>query len=164
MPVRGSTTPGTPTTTPSMSASGEPGGFDEGVAEPGSRGQPSTTSSAGSRSSTSCRARTSPREVAERAAEEASPEVEPEHERGLRRRLEEDRAVARPLGRRSASRTRPASRSDWSATETVGFEIPARREISAREIGAPRPDRLEDGALVQPPEERRNGAIAISCK
>ena len=45
-------------------------------------------------------------------------------------------AVGRP-GSGSTSRTRPASRSAWSASETVGFEIPARREISAREIGAP---------------------------
>jgi hypothetical protein len=37
----------------------------------------------------------------------------------------------------AVSRTRPALRSDWSASDTVGFEIPARREISAREIGAP---------------------------
>ena len=44
------------------------------------------------------------------------------------------RSSARP-GRRRASRTRPASSSDWSASETVGFEMPARREISAREIG-----------------------------
>ena len=39
-------------------------------------------------------------------------------------------------GSASVSRTRPASRRDWSASETVGLEIPARREISAREIGA----------------------------
>ena len=36
----------------------------------------------------------------------------------------------------SVSRTRPDSSKDWSARETVGFEMPACREISAREIGA----------------------------
>jgi hypothetical protein len=37
----------------------------------------------------------------------------------------------------SVSRTSPASSRDCSASDTVGFETPARREISAREIGAP---------------------------
>ena len=77
-------------------------------------------------------------QVADRAAQEARAEVEPEHERGLGHRLEEDRAVASAApAPASASRTRPASSSACSASETVGFEIPARREISAREIGAP---------------------------
>ena len=45
------------------------------------------------------------------------------------------RSSGRP-GSCSDSRTRPAATSDCSASETVGFEIPTRREISAREIGA----------------------------
>ena len=77
-------------------------------------------------------------EVADRAAEEATADVEPERERRLGDGLEEDRPVARAAaGPSAASRTSPASRSDWSASDTVGFEIPARREISAREMGAP---------------------------
>ncbi len=35
------------------------------------------------------------------------------------------------------SRTSPASSRAWSATETVGLEMPTRREISARETGCP---------------------------
>ena len=77
-------------------------------------------------------------QVADRAAQEARAEVEAEDERRLRNGLEEDGAVARAgPGPASVSRTSPASSSDCSASETVGFEMPARREISAREIGAP---------------------------
>ena len=64
------------------------------------------------------------------------------------------RSSAAP-GCAAVSRTRPASSSDCSASETVGFEMPTRREISAREIGAPLADRLEHGALVEILEQRR---------
>ena len=76
-------------------------------------------------------------QVAERAAQEARAEVDPEDERRFRDRLEVDGAVRRACGPAAASRTSPAPRSVWSASETVGFEMPARRAISAREIGAP---------------------------
>ena len=76
--------------------------------------------------------------VADRPAQEPAADVEAEHERRLRDRLEEDRAVPRAGRARSSPRGRvPASSSDCSASETVGFEMPARREISAREMGAP---------------------------
>ena len=77
-------------------------------------------------------------EVADRPAQEAGAEVEAEHERRLGNRLEEHGAVARALRPVAQPRARgPTSTSDCSASETVGFEMPARREISAREIGAP---------------------------
>ena len=55
----------------------------------------------------------------------------PEPARRRPRRSSGPRDRRRPRGRE------PASSSDWSASETVGLEMPARREISAREIGAP---------------------------
>ena len=76
-------------------------------------------------------------EVAEGGTQEPRAEVEPEHERRLGHRLVEHGAVGRALRQGSASRTSPASRRASSASETVGLEMPARRAISAREIGAP---------------------------
>ena len=89
-------------------------------------------------SSTSWRARIVAGEVADRAAQRSA-----RRGRGRARAPPRGRARRRPRrssarrGRCSASRTSPASSSDCSASETVGFEMPARREISAREIGAP---------------------------
>ena len=96
-------------------------------------------------------------QVADRAAQEARAQVEPEHEPRLGHGLEEDGAVGRPPGSGFVSRTRPASSSDWSASETVGFEIPARREISAREIGAP--ERIAS-STVRSFRSLRSGGIA----
>ena len=119
----------------------EPGGRDERVAQPGDGREhrvgvrrPGADAAqldvlAGADLST---------EVAERRAEEPRAEVEAEHERGLGHRLVEDRAVGRDRrGCGGASRTRPASSRATSASETVGFEMPTRRAISARETGAP---------------------------
>ena len=97
-------------------------------------------------------------QVADRAAQEARAEVEAEHEPRLGHDLEEGGAVRRPARDRArVSRTRPASSSDWSASETVGFEIPARREISAREIGAP--ERIAS-STVRSFRSLRSGGIA----
>ena len=137
----GSTAPGTPTTTPSIGTPSSPAAV---TSESRRAATDASTASASAspepmlRSSTSCRARITSAEVAEGRPQEPRAEVEPEHERRLRHRLVEHRAVrrARP-GCGGASRTSPASRRASSASETVGLEMPARRAISAREIGAP---------------------------
>ena len=87
---------------------------------------------------TSWRARTCPRGRRARARRNRAPMSSAEHERRLGHRLEEDGAVVRAagVGRRSRERGRCSS-SARSASETVGFEMPVRRAISAREIGAP---------------------------
>ena len=122
------------------------------VAQAGDRASSTASASAppSAPSSTSCRARISPRRSQSGAAQEARAEVEAEDERRLGHRLEEDGAVARAARRRAAPRGRGRlSSSACSASETVGFEMPARREISAREIGGAGADRLEHGALVE---------------
>ena len=134
-PVRASTTPGMPITTESMRSAGRPL-RRRPVAHPRRRPRGRVRASARS-SSMSWRARIVPREVRQRAAQEPRADVDAEDERGLGDGLEEHGPVAGPARASSASRTSPACSSDCSATETVGFEIRARREISAREIGAP---------------------------
>ena len=93
------------------------------------------------------------------APREAGAEVEPEHERGLRHGFEVDRAVARALRRRTRLADEPGDEK----------RLQRQRDGRLRDSGTPgdlRPRdgraeayRLEDGALVEPPEERRNGAI-----
>ena len=108
-----------------------------------------------------------PGEVADRTAQEPCAEVEAERRAPppapARRRR---RRSVGPPGSSSASRTSPASSSDWSARETVGFEMPARREISRPRDRRARPDRLEHGPLVQMLEQGWNGGRAgrISVK
>ena len=80
----------------------------------------------------------------------------PRRGRARRRRLR-----AQPAGRCSDSRTRPASSSDCSASETVGFEMPgAARDLCPRDrrIGA---HGLQHGALIQPLEQRRSCAVQL---
>ncbi len=109
-------------------------------------------------SSTSWRARIVAAEVGDAPRRKRAPMSMPEHERGLRDGLEEHGAVAAAgPAPRSASRTSPASSSDCSATETVGFEMPARREISAREIGAPSRIASSTARSLRSLEERRLG-------
>ena len=134
-PVSASTTPGTPTTAPSIRSAGSPLASASETPEAGDRvdrplGVGAVELDVLPRADLAA-------QVADRAAQEARAQVEAEHEPRLGHDLEEGGAVGRPAGIGLVSRTRPASSSDWSASETVGFEIPARREISAREIGAP---------------------------
>ena len=110
-------------------------------------------------SSTSCRARTWPTQVADRPAHEARAQVEPEHERRLRNRLEVDGAVARPVRPRArlaheprveqrlqrerdgrlrdarpgarSRRARSARRRGWSRAPSRSF-----RRLSRRRTGA----------------------------
>ena len=76
-------------------------------------------------------------EVADRSAQETGAEVEPHDERCLRDRLEEQRAVPRPAGvlDRLAHQARVQER--LQGLRDGRFRDPARREISAREMGAP---------------------------
>ena len=157
LPVRASTTPGTPTTAPSMRSPSSPLVSTRESRSAAAAVSASSTSAA--RSSTSCRARTSPGEVADGAAQEARAEVEAEHERGLRHGFEVDRAVARALRRRAGLAHEPG----------IEERLQRQRHGRLRDFGTPRDlrprdgraeaYRLEDGALVEPPEKRRNGAI-----
>ena len=76
------------------------------------------------------------RQVADRAAQVAAADVEAEHQRRLVHGLEEDRAVARAARVVGDLAHQPRVDQARSAIETVGLEMPARRETSAREIGA----------------------------
>ena len=129
------TTPGTPTTTPSMSSGDRSADCDQRAAQarrsrrsrcrrrrprsrrPGARGSRRT----GRRSRRAGTARRGRGRA--RAPRPGSARRTPRRSSG-------------GPGSPSVSRTRPASSSDCSASETVGFEMPTRREISAREIGA----------------------------
>ena len=114
--------------------------------------------------STSRRARTSPREVADRAAQEAAAEVEPERERRLGDRLEEDRAVAR------AGRLLGGLADEAGVDERLERERDGRlrdpgpaRDLGPRDRRA-RADRLEHRALVQVLEERGERGAASGSR
>ena len=128
-PVSASTTPGTPTTAPSISSRGQPARLGERVAK-ARRSRRSHASASAPSSSTSWRARIVAAQVADRAAQEAGAEVEAEHERRLRdearrrrrrssagrdrarsRARARRRAATAARARRSASRCRPGARS-----------------------------------------------------
>ena len=99
-----------------------------------------------------------PAQVAERAAEEPRPHVQPEHEGGVRDGLEEDRAVARP------ARVGLGLPDEPGVDERLEGHRDGRlrHSCAAGDLGPgdrrPRPDRLEDGSLVQLLQERRCGA------
>ena len=157
LPVRASTTPGTPTTAPSIEMAAEPARLDERVAERGSRGQRFVHVGRAELDVLSCP--DLPGEVADGAAQEARAEVEAEHERGLRHGFEVDGAVARALRRRAGLADEPG----------IEERLQRQRDGRLRDSGTPRDlrprdgraeaYRLEDGALVESPEKRRNGAI-----
>ena len=135
----------------------EPARLDEGVAERGRRGQ-RFVHVGGAELEVLSRPDLAG-EVADGAAQEARAEVEAEHERGLRHGFEVDRAVARALRRRAGLAHEPG----------IEERLQRQRDGWLRDSGTPgdlRPRdgraeayRLEDGALVEPPEKRRNGAV-----
>ena len=135
VPSAAPVTPGTPTTTPSIRSPGRPAAGDERVGS-SAHGRECPLRVGALELDVLTRA-DRPAEVADRTAQEPCPEVEPEDERSLREpvRSRRRRSSARSEPRRSRARARPRPASR-SASETVGFEIPARREISARETGA----------------------------
>ena len=142
-----STAPGTPKTTPSISAAVEPAGLDEVRLQGDDRAKHLHDVRA---VDLHVLARPYvPAQVAERSAQEARPEVEAQHERGLGDGLEEQRAVA------------AATRVVVDLPDERGMQKGAKRDRDGRlgDPGSPRdlgprdrragPDRLEDGTLVE---------------
>ena len=131
-----SITPGTPATAPSSASAGSPHGGDQPVAQLGGRVEHGVH--VGARH-LDVLARAHRRRAGRRSRRAGSAR------RGRARARAPPRAPARRTSRRTSARRRGcrprararASSSDSSATDTVGLEIPTRREISAREIGAP---------------------------
>src|SRR5215208_6152096 len=135
----------------------EPARLHERVAERGSRGERFVHVGRAELDVLSCPH--IPNEVADGAAQEARAEVEAEHERGLRHRFEVDSAVTRAMRRRAGLADEPS----------LEERLQRQRDRRLGDSGTPgdlRPRdgraeayRLEDGALVESPKKRRNGAI-----
>ena len=85
----------------------------------------------------SWRARTSPRRSQIAPRRKRAPRSSPSTSAASWTGSKNVAPYAGPLPSWSVSRTSPESSSDSSVTDTVGLEMPTRREISAREIGAP---------------------------
>ena len=100
-------------------------------------------------------------EVRDGAAEEARAEIEPEHERGAGDRLEEDGAVARPVGpvRRLAHEAGLLERAQCKGHRRLR-DADAARDLRTRD-GRVGPDRLENSALVEVLEQRRGCARQV---
>ena len=148
-------TPGTPTTTPSISSPGRSGRRDESVAKLGHRRESALR--VGALELDVLARADRPAEVADRTAQKPRAEIEAEDERRLRNRLEVDGAVARP------------ARSIGALSHEPGLHQRAERERDGRlrDPGAPRDlcarngsqvaHELEHGLLVEALEERRRG-------
>ena len=152
-----STTPGTPTTAPSIRSRDGPGRLDRATRCTAAIAASAESASAPA-SSTSWRARTSPARSQTAPRSEPRAEVEPEHERGVGDRLEEDGAEAR-AGRIVLGLAHEARRDERLQRERDGRlrDPDAPRDLGARDrrVGA---HRLEHGALVQVLEQRRSRA------
>ena len=133
-PVSSSTTAGTPTTAESIRCAGRPDASTREVRSFAIVSSAFPTSTSGS--STSWRARTAPdrSQIAPRRNRAPMSTPSTSAASGTASKKTAPYRVRPTSG--SVSRTRPDSSKDWSARETVGFEMPACREISAREIGA----------------------------
>ena len=151
-----STTAGTPTTAVSIS---DPDSAVASTSELRSELKASNTAAASApTSSTSWRARNLTAEVADRSAQKTGAEVDPMTSAASGTGSKNSAPYRGPPGSSTASRTRPASRSDCRACETVGFEIRhgarSRRGRWARRRGSP-PRTVR---FVEVLQQRRHGA------
>src|SRR4051812_46912249 len=134
-PAPGSTTPGTPATAQSSASAGTPAAAISRSRSSAAAAVTAWTSAPGI--STSWRARTSPRRSQIAPRRKRAPTSRPSTSAASWTGSKKVAPYLGPSPWLSASRTRPAASSDSSVTDTVGLEMPTRREISAREIGAP---------------------------
>ena len=102
-------------------------------------------------------------QVGDGAAQEAAAEVEPEHERRLRHRLEEDRAVARPAGVGRSLADEPCLEQRLQRERDGGL----RDARPARDLGSGDgravADRLQHGPLVEVLEQGRDRAAGAGA-
>ena len=157
-PVSASTTPGTPTTAPSIRSAGSP------LASASETRRPAIASIArlgvGAVELDVLPRADLAAQVADRAAQEARAEVEAEHEPRLGHDLEEGGAVGRParVGRGLAHEAGVEQRLERERDGRLRDPRPA-RDLGARDRRAGA-DRVEHGALVQVLQERRDCGAA----
>ena len=155
-PSGDSTTPGTPATAPSSASAGSPATAARRSRSSAAAAVTAWTSAPGI--SMSCRARTSPRRSQIAPRRKRAPRSRPSTSAASCTGSKNVAPYFGPWVSLSASRTRPASSSDSSVPDTVGLEMPTRREISAREIGAP--ERIAS-STVRSLRSRRSVGVAL---